>query len=324
MPIACSTTTSVLTGQDGSLWFAQPGATLCLELDAFKGRGVQVGTGSTFAVGDALTFTPENGAVLPEATPALVAGQRYYVVAVDDPAPGFISFSATAGGAPVAFPIADVPYDNAVVDCVVMTLGDYDNSDITDGTDSLCTDAPTYSSPAFDPGTADYDNADVTPRWLFDVPLSTVPPVTGGHVRISESPEVVCDVREFSAEVQRETLDSTTLPCKFGTSSKYAQFRRTQTGYAGLSGSATVYFTDADESAARKMLRAVMERQQYGARLKLYVNTVADSSGLVDDAVSNLLDFPCALTGMSVSVTPDDITTAEVSFEATGRPTGFQ
>lgn len=322
MPIACSTT-SVLTGQDGSLWFAQPGATLCLELNSFKAHGVLVGAGSTFAVGDVLTFTPERGALLPEATPALAAGGRYYVVAVDDPAPGYISVSPTAGGTPVAFPIADVPYDNAIATCVVVVVGDYANSDVTNGTASLCTAAPTYSSPAFEPGTADYDNANVAPRWLFDVPLSTVPVVSGGHIRISESPEVVCDVREFSAQVERETLDSTTLPCKFGASSKFAQFRRTQSGYAGLSGSVSVYFTDANESAARKMLRAVMERQQYGARLKLYVNTLADASGVVDDLRSNYLDFPCALTGMSLSVTSSDIITAEVQFEATERPTGL-
>jgi hypothetical protein len=323
MPIACSTT-SVLTGQDGSLWFAQPGVSLCVEPSDFQGRGIYVGADSTFAVGDVVTFTPENGAVLPEASPPLVAGQPYYVVAVDDPAPGYISVSETPGGVPVAFPIANVPYVNSVADCVPMTGGDYDNSDITNGVDSLCTDAPTYDSPAFDPGTAEYDNADAIPRWLFDVPLTTNPIVPGGHIRITESPEVVCDVREFSAEIQRETLDSTPLPCTFGTSRKHAKFRRTQSGFAGLTGSATLYFTDDDDSAARKMLRAVMERQQYGARLKLYVNTVADSSGLVDDSASQLVEFPCALTNMSVSVTPDDITTAEVSFVATGRPTGFQ
>jgi len=55
-------------------------------------------------------------------------------------------------------------YQNAVAVCVNVHVGTYRNADVDNGIKSLCTDAPGYSSPEFNPGTADYDNADIFPR----------------------------------------------------------------------------------------------------------------------------------------------------------------
>ena len=55
-------------------------------------------------------------------------------------------------------------WDNSYVLCQT-PLGTWTVSDvINDAGDSICTDGPTYDSPAFDAGTTPFDNADLTPR----------------------------------------------------------------------------------------------------------------------------------------------------------------
>lgn len=128
---------------------------------------------------------------------------------------------------------------------------------------------------------------------------------------------VVCSVREFSIEISREELDVTTLPCAIGTSgaSKYAAFRKTQAGYASGTGSMTVYFTDDQTSLANRLLGNVMLKSQEGASVKLYVNTVAAAGGTgVDDSASLYIESDISITSMSLSVNPDDATSAELSF----------
>jgi hypothetical protein len=55
-------------------------------------------------------------------------------------------------------------YDNATAICTNAPVANYSNADVDNGIASICTDGPSYSSPAFNPGTADYDNADIFPR----------------------------------------------------------------------------------------------------------------------------------------------------------------
>ena len=131
--------------------------------------------------------------------------------------------------------------------------------------------------------------------------------------------QVVCQVREFSVEITREELDVTTLPCAVGTAggSKYAAFRRTQAGYASGTGTMTVYFTDDQTSLANRLLSNVLLKSQEGAAVKLYVNTVSDGAGGVDDARSLFIESHISITSMSLSVNPDDPTTAELSFSIT-------
>ena len=76
----------------------------------------------------------------------------------------------------------------------------------------------------------------------------------------------------------------TTLPCGTGgaEAGKYAPFRRTQPGYASGSGTITVIFTDNDDALGQRMLDNVMLSKQEGARVRLYVNTVAGVDGQPD------------------------------------------
>ena len=142
-------------------------------------------------------------------------------------------------------------------------------------------------------------------------------PGEANHIKIEPAEfAVVCQVREFSVEITREELDVTTLPCDpcgGGGGGKYAQFRKTQSGYASGTGSMTVYFTDDQTSLANRLLANVMLRSQEGAEVKLYINTEC-TSGSVVDADSIYIESGISITSMSLSVNPDDATSAELSF----------
>ena len=142
-------------------------------------------------------------------------------------------------------------------------------------------------------------------------------PGAENHIAIAPADfAVVCQVREFSVEITREELDVTSLPCNIGVSgsSKYAAFRKTQSGYASGTGTMTVYFTDDQTSLANRLLANVMLRSQEGAEVKLYVNTVSDGAGGVNDSASLFIESGISISSMSLSVNPDDATTAELSF----------
>lgn len=145
------------------------------------------------------------------------------------------------------------------------------------------------------------------------------------HINVAYYPfGAVCSVREFSLEITREELDVTTLPCGVGTatSSRYAAFRKTQSGYAAGTGSMTVYFTDDQNTLANRLLGNVVLKDQNGAAVKLYVDTVAGSTTVAgalqpNDTESLYVEADISITSMSLSVNPDDATTAEVSYTIT-------
>jgi len=249
MPVACST--SVLTGQEGSIFFKPAGTSFCLldYTDFPAGTSITVPSGNDYKVGDAIVFTEEGTAAIDS---GLTAGTTYYVVAVTSTT---IDVSATSGGAAV----------------------------------TLTGDGGT--------GTADTPGA-------------------ANHIAVAIAEHsVVCQVRDFSIEITREELDVTSLPCSTETiGGKYATFRKTQPGYATGSGTMMVYFTDDQTSLSNRLQDNVLLRNQEGASVKLYVNTVSDGSGGVDDAASLYIESEITLTSMSTSVNPDDPTSAEISY----------
>ena len=125
-------------------------------------------------------------------------------------------------------------------------------------------------------------------------------------------------MREFSVSIEREELDVTTLPCGLGESAggKYASFRKTQAGYATGTGSMTVYFTDDDLTMANRMLDNVLLRNQDGAAVRLFFNTVSDgASPPAPDLVnSNYIEADIRITKMEVGVNPDDPQEASIEF----------
>lgn len=144
-------------------------------------------------------------------------------------------------------------------------------------------------------------------------------PGAANHIQIDVMEyNTVCQVREFSIEITREELDVTTLPCgPTGSGGKYASFRKTQAGYASGTGSMTVYFTDDQTTLANRLLGNVLLKSQQGAAVKLYVNTAVGATNVVDDTHSLYIEADISITSMSLSVNPDDPTSAELSFSIT-------
>ena len=141
-------------------------------------------------------------------------------------------------------------------------------------------------------------------------------PGAANHIAVDMAEyAVVCQVSEFSVEITREELDVTTLPCSVANvGSKWAAFRTIQAGYASGTGTMTVYFNSDQNSLANRLLSNVLLRSQEGAAVKLYVNTVSDGAGGVDDANSLYIEYEVNINSMSVSVNPDDPTSAELAF----------
>jgi hypothetical protein len=142
------------------------------------------------------------------------------------------------------------------------------------------------------------------------------------HIGVSyASYQSVCQAREFSISLSRESLDVTTLPCGVSPGGgKYASFRATQAGYASGEGTVSVYFTSDKKTMANRLLGATMLKSQLGAWVKLYINTVDDGTGKPKDVDSLYIEAPVSITGMSFSVNPDDAITAELSFTINGQP----
>jgi hypothetical protein len=257
MPVSCST--SVLTGQDGALYFKPPGTEFCLLARDFGGgtppqtTHIAVPIGNDFAVGDPVTFTEEGGATLDT---GLDVDTVYYVRAGGAKS-AFIEVALTAGGT-----------------ALVMEK---------DGVDA------------------------------------------GGHIRVSYATfQSVCQVRNFSLEISREELDTTTLPCAGdagGTSGKYVQFKTFQGGFGNGSGSMTVLFTEDQNTVANRMLRSVLLRSQAGASVQLFFNHIVDATGAADLDASSVVEAPISLTSMSVNVNPDNPQEASVNYRLSGQPT---
>lgn len=90
-------------------------------------------------------------------------------------------------------------YDNAILSCTA-TIGRFKNSDIREEVTltSICDYAPSYERPSA--GDADFDNADVRPRRLFDgFPW-----------------QYVCLMREWTLNLDAPSVDTTCIAQKFG------------------------------------------------------------------------------------------------------------
>jgi len=141
---------------------------------------------------------------------------------------------------------------------------------------------------------------------------------SAGHINIAYDPfGAICDISAWSIEISREELDVTTLPCGVGAGGgKYAAFRATQAGYASATGTITVFFSDNATSLGQRMRANVMLRDQNGARVRLFNNTVSDgaSPAAPDLATSSFIEGDITLTGVSLDVNPDDPQQGEISF----------
>lgn len=127
----------------------------------------------------------------------------------------------------------------------------------------------------------------------------------------------VAQVREWSFEINRDEIDVTTIGATPG---QYVPFRSFIAGFADGSGSATVYFTDTDDSLGNRMVEDVIQRIQTGAKFKLYTDQVF-TGGSIDETQSRSIEFEANLLSANLSINPDDAQSVEINFRPTTTPT---
>ena len=131
------------------------------------------------------------------------------------------------------------------------------------------------------------------------------------------APQAVGSVREWSFEITRAEIDVTTIGQSVA---QTAPFRTFISGFADGSGSATVYSTDDDTLLSSRMIEDVIQRQQQGAKVKLYIDRQM-SGATVDETASRSILADIILTSASFTVNPDDGQTVEIAFRPSSAPT---
>ena len=146
---------------------------------------------------------------------------------------------------------------------------------------------------------------------------------TENHIKIDFAEfAAVCQVKSFTLDLSREEIDTTVLPCGVGTGGgAMASFRTMQAGYASGSGTMEVQFTSEQVSLANRLLSNSMRRNQSGAEVRLYINTVAGTvAGQPDLAQSLYIQAPISIMGFSLNVSPAEVITASLKFNLSGQP----
>ncbi len=118
---------------------------------------------------------------------------------------GQVSLESVAGNVTIA-PYGHLEYANAVWECVD-AIGEYEFSDVRDTVTlvSICADPPLYINPVA--GTDEYDNADVQPRGV-------------NQGKAAPLWEILCEIREWSLELDAPAVDTTSVAEKWGNAVK--------------------------------------------------------------------------------------------------------
>ncbi len=131
------------------------------------------------------------------------------------------------------------------------------------------------------------------------------------------APLVVGSVREWSFEITRAEIDVTSIGQAV---TQTAPFRTFISGFADGSGSASVYSTDDDTLLSSRMVEDVIQRQQTGAKVRLYIDRQMSGAN-VDQTASRSILADIILTSASFNVNPDDGQLVEIAFRPSAAPT---
>lgn len=205
-------------------------------------------------------------------------------------------------GAIVLYAAGTAEYDNAIVECVT-GFGDYDFSDIRDEVTlaSICDFPPDYLQPVA--GSGEYDNAEISPRrWVSGFPWF-----------------IICNLREWTIELDGANIDSTAVGQKFGENVKSII-----TGGGSLDfivqrlGSDTTY----DPTVLMKLLFLTEKGAQ--ANAQFYMGSRADRDNACStDGLQVLpgdLYYECdiLLTNIAINTRVDEIIAGTAQFVTTG------
>ena len=162
------------------------------------------------------------------------------------------------------------------------------------------------------------------------ITVATASAITGGgdndlprhiEVRMTEH-QVVCQVANFSLSLERDEIETTSLPCTTGGNAGcLAPFKTKQSGFAEGSGSMEINFTPEQSTLANRLIADSLKKDQNGASVRLFINTVSGANaGEVDLSQSLYIEAPIVILGFSIDVSPEEAITAEVDFSFSGQP----
>jgi len=148
---------------------------------------------------------------------------------------------------------------------------------------------------------------------------------SAGHINMKMSEfQTVCNVTAFDLSLDRDQIETTSLSCNPCESTDgLAPFKTYQPGFIDGTGSMTVQFDDSQSSLSSRLLKSSLAKDQTGAQVRLYINTVC-SGGEIDNTNSGYIEAPVTILGFSFTVSPEEVTTATVNFALQGQPTTFQ
>ena len=126
-------------------------------------------------------------------------------------------------------------------------------------------------------------------------------------------------MKSFTLDLTREEIDTTVLPCAVNTTGSLASFRTMQAGFASGTGSMEIQFTDDQTNLANRLLGNSMRRNQDGAEVRLFINTVG-STATPDLNDSLYIQAPISIMGFSLNVSPEDVISGSLSFSLSGQP----
>ena len=144
------------------------------------------------------------------------------------------------------------------------------------------------------------------------------------NVALSEFTSV-CHVESFDLSLDRDQIETTSLSCGCSTDANaevLAPFKTYQAGFIEGTGSMVVQFTEDQGTMASRLLGSSLRKNQDGAEVRLYINTVC-AAGHIDNDASAYIEAPISILGFSFSVSPEEVTTATLNFALSGQPTAF-
>ena len=198
-------------------------------------------------------------------------------------------------------PFGSLQYFNAVWECVSL-FGEYQFSDAADSITliSICADAPKYEIPFA--GTDEYDNADLLPR--------------GQEGTAAPFWQILCDIREWSLELNAPSVDTTAVAEKFGTAVKSLV----------TAGGSTEFlidrkcFSDTEDNGLVLMQLLMMTEKGCKASAEFWIMSGTDPCGADCDRIDGGLYYTCdiLITDTAVNLRPTDIVAGTAPFVSTG------
>ncbi len=199
-------------------------------------------------------------------------------------------------------PFGSVDYFNAVWKCV-SEYGEYRFSDGQDTVTliSICADAPRYEIP--EAGTDEYDNADLLPR--------------GQEGTGAPFWQIMCDIREWTLELNAPSVDTTAVAEKFGTAVKSLV---TAGGSTEFLIDRQCFEQDNVDNGLVLMQLLMMTEKGCKASAEFWLMSGDDPCGASCNRIDGGLYYACDIlvTDTAVNLRPSEIVAGTAAFVTTG------